>query len=295
VIALNIPYLTYAGNIAAYSAAFTSSVAELLNLPMEAVQTVDFQISQLAELGEGGNSYGTRIYFNLVVPGTSSSSSEIVVNTAAHVQDLFLSANIGAQGKYRTNAVFQKYFGEPFPNMIYNNYPLTAYYQDANVTVPPLILPNPSTDPTRTLAPATASVQTQGAYPPPLGEFSHSDTGEVIAMNIPYLTYAVNVAAYSAAFTASVASLLHMIPSTIQVTDFQQSANGGTKVYFNVVLSGTSTSSSEVVVQTAADIQALFQSTAVGSHANATIISSFLANGLTTGNGTPLGVYYQDY
>jgi len=43
-----------------------------------------------------------------------------------------------------------------------------------------------------------------------------------------------SVAAYSAAFSASVARLLHAPTATFQVTDFQ-SSSGGTKVYFNVV------------------------------------------------------------
>jgi len=128
-----------------------------------------------------------------------------------------------------------------------------------------------------------------------LAVYSHSDTGEVIALNIPYLTYAVNVAAYSAAFSASVARLLHMPTATIQVTDFQQSSSGGTKVYFNVVLAGTSSSSSEVVIGTAADIQALFTSSNVAAPALATVNQVFANNGLSTGSGAALGVFYQDF
>jgi len=123
-----------------------------------------------------------------------------------------------------------------------------------------------------------------------LGTYSHDDTGEVIAFDINFNTFAVNQAQYTSAFSAAIAHLLHVPSATIQVTNFQQTTAGGnTKVFFNVVLAGTSSSSSEVVIASALNVQSLFTSATAGAAANSNTVSVFKQNGLPVNN-----VFYQD-
>ena len=77
---------------------------------------------------------------------------------------------------------------------------------------------------------------------------------QIIAIDIPYGVYAAQQAYYREAFIAALASTLEVQRAAVTVTNFQQSSQGTTLIYYQIILEG---SNSDVSVSSEAN-EALF-------------------------------------
>lgn len=97
---------------------------------------------------------------------------------------------------------------------------------------------------------------TPAATPAPVGEWTKSDTGEAIVLDILYDSYALQQSFYMEAFVATVAAQLGLPAYTLYVTDFERSSADTTVVFFDTLLYGTSSSSSAVLTEEYLHVQA---------------------------------------
>lgn len=89
----------------------------------------------------------------------------------------------------------------------------------------------------------------------PVGQWTKSDTGEAIVLDISYNSYAVQQDYYQEAVVATLAASLQLPAYAVYVTDFARSSVGTTIVFFDTVLEGSS-SSSTVVLEEYVHVQA---------------------------------------
>jgi hypothetical protein len=139
---------------------------------------------------------------------------------------------------------------------------------------------------------AAAGFAGSGAFA--FGRWTGLDSGEAIALDVPYDEYARNQASYSAAFAAAVADCLNVTADTVEVSAFQSSSVGTVVVFFAVILQAATSTSSAVVSQNFVSIKSLFEASAVtplsvGSPALPPLIHALNAFGLTVS-----GAYYND-
>jgi hypothetical protein len=119
------------------------------------------------------------------------------------------------------------------------------------------------------------------------------DNGEVIAIDIPYGVYAAQQAYYREAFITAIADVRDQLLYSVYVTNFQQSTQGTTLIYFDTILLG----SDYDVAAASASIQQLFDitnaacaSTApIGCPAQSALIAAFENAGLPAS-----AAYYND-
>jgi len=110
------------------------------------------------------------------------------------------------------------------------------------------------------------------------------DNGEVIAVDIPYATYAASQAYYREAFIAAIAAVSGRSLTSIYITNFQASSAGTTLIYFDTILDGTDYD----VAAAAAAVQSLFvlndtscaATTPVGCPAHIALTNAMVGNGL---------------
>ena len=234
-IALDIPLNIYAGNQSFYQEAFVKGVSNALGVDTDTVSVSMFQ-------GTAGGA-ATVVAFNIVLYGSSSSSSAVVTAEAANVQNLFCdSSNITQPGSPACPSLLSALQAEGLPLA-------GAFYNDmltpSQWTAAYLLQPNASL----------------------VGTWNRVDNDEVIAVDIPFVQWARNEEAYKAAFVSALAGALGVDVATVWVSGFQQSSTGGTLLAANILLFGTSSSSSAVVTQNVARVGALFASSETGAPA----------------------------
>ena len=166
----------------------------------------------------------TLIYFDTVLYG--SDYDTVAANAA--VRALFNGTAIGSPALPALVAAF-----------VDNGLPVTGAYYNDQLT--PSTYVEPDTTP---LIDAKK-----------VGTWLYADTGEVIALDIPYGKYASGQQYYKEAFTAALADVLGLVYETVWVNDFQQSAAGTTLIYFDVSLPATTSSA---IITTFSSIQSLF-------------------------------------
>jgi hypothetical protein len=115
----------------------------------------------------------------------------------------------------------------------------------------------------------------------------------VIAIDIPYGVYAAQQAYYREAFIAAIAAVREQLLFSVYVTNFQQSSQGTTLIYFDTIIVG----SDYDVAAASAAVQGLFDttsavcaaSTPIGCPALPLLTAAFAANGLPAA-----AAYYND-
>jgi len=113
------------------------------------------------------------------------------------------------------------------------------------------------------------------------GAWMFADTGEAIAVDIPFDVFASNQLGNSAAFVEAIAHVLGLPTASVTVTSFQVSTVGTTKIFFNLLLTTTTDSTSSAVITAAsASIADFFNGKDAGSPANATLVHAFNRFGL---------------
>jgi hypothetical protein len=201
VIALDIPYATYAVNQNFYREAFTKAFASVLGYQVFSIYVTNFQTSSAGT---------TLIYFDTILYGTDYDT--VAANAA--VRSLFSGADVGSPAIPALVNAF-----------IANGLPVGgAYYNDHLASTPSAYV-----DPGA--VPIVADK---------VGTWQHMDNGEVIALNITYATYATNQQYYKEAFAAGLAAALGGGPESIWVNDFQPSAVNTVRLFFDIALPDTS-------------------------------------------------------
>jgi hypothetical protein len=119
VIAIDINYVSFVENASAYTAAFISGLADALNVSSSAIV---MEQTNLALVSKVGNAL---LYFNILLPSYTSSSSNSVINTFQSVQSLFnctSTCTVGTPAGPTSALVraLQKY-GLPLTNAYYND------------------------------------------------------------------------------------------------------------------------------------------------------------------------------
>ena len=227
VIALDIPYATYAVNQAFYREAFTSAMASVQGRMPYTVYVTNFQTSSAGT---------TLIFFDTILYGTDYDT--VAANAAVHA--LFNGTDVGCPALPALIAAFNA-----------NGLPVNAaYYNDQYALSTWAVSGTP---------PIAASQ---------IGSWQHSDSGEVIALDVAYGVYATNQQFYKEAFAAAMADALSLPMDAVWVNDFQQSAAGTVLVYFDVALSATS---STAISNTFMDIVGLFSTNAASCAATTPI------------------------
>jgi hypothetical protein len=216
VIALDLPYGTYAQNQAFYRIGFVNALTHLLGDDYCTVYVTNFQTS---------SSGGTLLFFDVILQGFDTD----VVAAHTRLANLFTSTELGSPA---TPALVDALAANGVPAA-------GAYYLDQLASTPSAYV-----DP----APAPF----EGAK---VGTWQHSDSGEVVAVDVPYEAYAINEQFYKEAFTAGMAAALNLPSLSVWVNDFQQSAAGNVLIYFDVALSATS---STAISNTFAEVMGLF-------------------------------------
>ena len=215
VIALDIPYAEYASNQQYYREAFVKAFANIEGLQIYTVYITNFQVSSVGT---------TLIYFDTILYGVDYD----VVAANAAVGALFVNRTEGSPAIPALVNAFHAN-GLPAANAFYNNQLTPSTYVNSRITPP---------------------INASQA-----GTWLHSDTGEVIALDIQYTNYATRQQYYKEAFTAALADVLGLGYESVWVTDFQKSAAGTVLLYFDVELSATS---STAIGTTFGVIQSLF-------------------------------------
>jgi len=204
-----------------FKEAFVAALGGALAEPLYAVYVTNFQQS---------SSHGTLVYFDIVLEG----NDYVVSLEFTRVQSLFCDPAGGAVrvGSPACPALVRA--------LVANGLPVAgAFYNDQ----------------------LTASAYTGGSMPPitigSVGTYQWIDSGEVIAIDIPYAAYADRQTFYQEAVIAGLASALGVSVDTVWVTNFEQSSAGTTLVFVDVVLGQTSSSA---VTASFASIENLFES-----------------------------------
>jgi hypothetical protein len=96
--------------------------------------------------------------------------------------------------------------------------------------------------------------------PPPLATWTISDSGEVIALNIPLNIFAIDQSFYTLAIDACLTSQLGLVPGSVVSQDWRYSSVGTTLVFFDVILppSDQTSTSSEIIYNSFAKIRNFF-------------------------------------
>jgi len=223
VIALDIAYSFYANSQAFFKEAFVSAITAVMGAIVYSVYVTNFQVS---------SSGGTLIYFDTIIEGNDYQ----VAAQFALVQSLFCdpsgATKLGSPACAPLLAALNA-----------NGLPCTgAYYNDQLVAS------------TFTASNSPPSPITTGI----VGTFQTIDSGEVLAIDIPYSTYANNQQFYKEALTAALADTLSLGANQIWITDFQQSTAGTTKIYFDTDLFSVTSSSSQAVPTNLLAVQSWF-------------------------------------
>jgi len=113
-----------------------------------------------------------------------------------------------------------------------------------------------------------------------VGQWTHEDQGEVIALDMPFDAYALHQAFYGQAIVAALADCLNATAEAVVINAFQASSVDTALVYLSILLPGTSSSSSAVVVAEYASMQSLFWSGAPGAPAKPQLVWALQAFGL---------------
>jgi hypothetical protein len=124
--------------------------------------------------------------------------------------------------------------------------------------------------------------------PTPLGLWSLDDSGEVVALNMEYSSYATHQQFFSRTFSQVLASQLNTQIEALVVLDFVKSSAGSTLVYFAVLLSSTSSTD---ITNTFSAVQSLFSCQGppdIGSPACPSLAAAFSAAGF------PVDAFYND-
>jgi len=208
VIALDIPYSLYASSQAYYREAFIAAFADVAGRSLTSVYITNFQASSAGT---------TLIYFDTILYGTDYD----VATAAASVQALF---NMSDASCAASAPVGCPAFAALTDALVNNGLPVAGVYYNDQFSVSTFI-PNGN--------PFSA---------PAVGTWQFADSNEVLALDIVYATYATNQQYYKEAFTAGVAAALGTAPNAVFVNDFQQSAAGGTLIYFDIALPATTSS-----------------------------------------------------
>jgi hypothetical protein len=108
---------------------------------------------------------------------------------------------------------------------------------------------------------------------PVVGAWTKVDQGEAIALDMPFGDYAARQGFYQAAFADALASCLNTTADTVEVTSFQVTPAGTVAVFFNVLLAGSS-SSSTAVAEDAMNVASLFLTGGVGSPAKPLLVEA---------------------
>jgi len=134
-----------------------------------------------------------------------------IANARSKFLNLFTSPTIGASGKPAINSLF------------YNTY----------MQIPAIYLVDQIT------ASQFTGMSTSGIInPTDVSSWQHSDTSEVMAINIPYTTYMSNVGEYNGKITLALTELF--LGDYLFIRDLQRSIAGTTIVYFDINLPATS-------------------------------------------------------
>jgi len=222
VIAIDIPYSTYAANQAYYREAFIAGFAATTGRSLVSVYITNFQVSSVGT---------TLIYFDTILMGTDYD----VAAAAAVVQGLFNLADASCAGSAPVGCPAYPALTDA---MTANGLPVAgAFYNDQ------------LSSSTFNTAAATAPI-----VPSQVGTWHYADSNEVLALDIPYSSYATNQQYYKEAFTAGAAAALGVVQDAIFVNDFQQSAAGGTLIYFDIALPATSSSAIPVMFSQVASL-----------------------------------------
>jgi len=244
-IALDIPKDIYAGNQSFYQAAFTAGLAQMMGIGSDTIYVYDFETS---------SSGGTIVYFNVVLYGSDSSSSAVNGQNLRNIMALFCDPVTGMNDATVTGtpacpalmAAFKAH-GLPVAG---------AYYTDQN----PVGRPEPT-------AWTEGKDLRLGPNASLIGTWNRADNEEAIAIDITLNgapgspAYAPNQESYQEAFTAAMAIALGVSVDAVRVSIFQQSTVGSTIIFFNVIMYGTSSSSSAVVTATVMKVSSLFAAT----------------------------------
>jgi len=127
-----------------------------------------------------------------------------------------------------------------------------------------------------------------------VGRWTGEDSGEAIALDVPYDEFARHQASYSAAFTAGVADCLNVTADTVEVTAFQRSSVGTVVVFFAVILQTATSTSSAVVSQNFVNIESLFEASAASPLPGGTPALPPLIRALNSFGLNVSGAYYND-
>lgn len=198
VIALDIPYEVYGSNQQYYREAFVKALATVLGRLTYTVYVTNFQTSSVG---------ATLISFDVILNGTDYD----VVTTYAAVRALFNGTDVGSAALPELISAFKN-----------NGLPINAaYYSDYPASTP------------STYVPPVQPVRINSSQ---VGTWQHADTGEVLALDIPYGLYARRQQFFKEAFIAAMSATLGLGPESVWVNDFQQSAAGTVLVYYDVSL-----------------------------------------------------------
>jgi hypothetical protein len=224
------------------------------------------------------SSGGTIVYFNVVLYGSDSSSSAVTGQDLRNIMALFCDPVTGRNDATVTGtpacpALVDAFRAQGLPVA-------GAYYTDQNPDEP-----TAWTDGVDLRLGPNASL---------IGTWNHADNAEQIAIDLPQNglpgshAYAPNQESYQEAFTAAVAIALGVETNAVFVQDFQASTMGGTIIDFNVIMYGTSSSSSAVVPADVAKVSSLFgnaglDGSQVGAAALPTCDSCLSANASVAG------------
>jgi len=122
-----------------------------------------------------------------------------------------------------------------------------------------------------------------------MGKWTLVDAGEAIALDMPFDAYAVRQAFYGRAIAAAIAGCLNASADAVIINTFQHSSAGTALVYLDVLLQGSS-SSSTVVQAEAASLQSLFSSADAGAPAKPQLVAALQGFGLPVSS-----VFYRDH
>jgi hypothetical protein len=161
----------------------------------------------------------TLIYFDTILYGT-----DYDVGTAyASVQSLF---NVSHASCAASTPIGCPAFSKLITAFTFVGLPTAAAYYNDQLSASAFVSPS---SPTPVVSTA-------------VGTWKFTDGGEVIALDIPFASYATQQQFYRVAFAMALAQTLGVVEDAIYVNDFQRSAAGTTLIYFEVELSASTSS-----------------------------------------------------
>lgn len=229
VIAVDITYSVYASNQVYYREAFIDAVSASLGIQINTVYITNFQLSSVGT---------TLIYFDTIIFGNDY---DVAAKSAAILSLFNLSSplctsisHIGCPAKLVRNM-------SPLPPLLSAMHAAGlpaagAYYNDQLVASSFSLVPTPL-------------VVTE------VGTWQFLDSNEVIALDIPYISYATQQQYYKEAFISGMAQALGVGLDNVYVNDFQRSAAGTTLIYADIMLPA---STSSAILFTFKQVAALF-------------------------------------